>query len=551
VNLRDFQEEGIIPSTVNDGIIDLQYQGEAGALIAELSSVDENGSFVSPVPLTCNGQRLAEMAAWRTDGDWHSSLSIWNVAKEQMEVEIRISYPGGEYQLQKSIAPGATAMVSINELQQTQEPDSAGRRIPQDVISGGVSISSSNRVSGLVLNSMMVNPVTKTCAECGSYGYVRKCVLTDDINSTASIKYTIHRAVGESFGMYIVLTWSTGLPEVVDAVIISNTNPSVASVSGMSTVTTLSPGLTTLTGLTFYEYPLDRFCSVYGRLETAGDLQALRITFQKSDGTSLPSPFRVGISATTLGGVVHNRTQQVRVVVEPSSQAANVTVQVSNKLQLSNLNTSGGVITFGVVGVTKSDDPGDASIQVKRSGNTLSTAPVSIVVPAKVATPHDTQGGGVIIENRVLDASTSPAIIGLPSGQVQLSTIYVRILSITVRDQFDALIGDIYPGAEVSELSGGSYHSINQSLTTSSTYSDPVGVSLASSVVAAGSSAANSWPTQAKIPAPAGCFPDTQNIAVRVDGFNLNPAIANRMVEICGNGSSTTSPPVSLTITWP
>ena len=100
-----------------------------------------------------------------------------------------------------------------------------------------------------------------------------------------------------------------------------------------------------------------------------------------------------------------------------------------------------------------------AAITAKRSGSTLATKPVSVVVPGKVATPHDTMGQ-FVEANRVLDATTSPAIHDLPPGQVALATIYMRFLVITVKDQFGDLIGDVYKDAVVTETIGTSTVSI-------------------------------------------------------------------------------------------
>jgi len=152
----------------------------------------------------------------------------------------------------------------------------------------------------------------------------------------------------------------------------------------------------------------------------------------------------------------------------------------------------------------------------------------------------------------ITDATTSPATIGLQPGQVALATIYVRFLTVTVHDQFDDSLGDIYVNAEVSEVAGdGNYHSINQPLSASGTYLDPVGPSIGIRYVAAGSSEANNWPSAAKNPAPSGCNAETADVPVKVDGFLLNPSVETRTANLCGNGSSTTSPPVTLTISWP
>jgi hypothetical protein len=106
-------------------------------------------------------------------------------------------------------------------------------------------------------------------------------VLTDDINSIATTKYTIHRKVDEDFGMFIVVTWSTGAQEVVSVDIIQNTNPAVAQEIGTGQMTTLSAGTTTLTGRTFNTYPLNRLCTTFGRLQTSGDLKAVQLKVKR------------------------------------------------------------------------------------------------------------------------------------------------------------------------------------------------------------------------------------------------------------------------------
>ncbi len=281
----------------------------------------------------------------------------------------------------------------------------------------------------------------------------------------------------------------------------------------------------------------------------------LTVQFQKADGTALPTPFRVGKTGTVLSGTPINRKQSLKAMVTPAAEAANITIGVSNKLQKSNViaNPSTGIITFDVVGITQSMDPGDATITANRSGTAVKTAPVSVVVPNNVSATHDTNGGGVVIANRVLDATTAPPIVCLPAGQVKLFTMYLRNLSITVCDQFGDLIGSLYQGAEISEFASCAlqYLSINQQLSSASTYIDPVGWGTYGVTVAAGSSQATNWPSAGKVAASIGCLTGNQTIDVKVDGFLLTPSIVNRTVDICGNGSATTSPPVTLTITWP
>jgi hypothetical protein len=272
----------------------------------------------------------------------------------------------------------------------------------------------------------------------------------------------------------------------------------------------------------------------------------------------------------TLGNSVitpvrHDRTQQLLLLVTPPSAASNIDIVAEGSdghAQISNIianNPSPGFVTFSIVGTSKSLNQGDVTLKAKMKDSGTRIPPfaqVSVIVPHNISSMHDTTGR-LDIENRWLDDTTSPAIILLVPHTVELSTIYVRFLNIIVCDQFGALIGDVYgsPGAEVTEQApDGSWVTINQYLTTNSTYSDPVGdrVPRTPSVVAKGSSDATSWLGARLLPYPSGCPTFApQNISVRVDGFDLTPSVVDRRLALCGDGSSTGPPNVTITITWP
>jgi hypothetical protein len=278
-----------------------------------------------------------------------------------------------------------------------------------------------------------------------------------------------------------------------------------------------------------------------------GPDDCLNIRILKADGSELADPFRVGVTANG-----HDRSQQLKAQVFPFAEAANVTIEVSSGLTLSDVvpNSSTGVITFRVVGnlTAGSTNEGDQNITASHNVEPYFVRKnVTVVVPFQVGTPHDTAGGGVVVSNQVLGPTSSPAWYGLPAGQVFLATTYKRVLTITVWDKWNHAIGDLYGGAEISENLGSITATINQFLSSASTYSDPVGYAeprtSGPSVVAAGSADAVAWPSAPQVPLQGTVGPSAQNIDVFVDGFPLNPAIVNRTV--------TVSPPSSVTITWP
>ena len=108
-------------------------------------------------------------------------------------------------------------------------------------------------------------------------------------------------------------------------------------------------------------------------------------------------------------------------------------------------------------------------------------------------------------------------------------------------DQFGGSLGDIYEGAQIAEVLGGVTYGFYNNLSSSGKYLDPVGAGSEGDIVDAGSTVAATWYAQPMIPMSAKTT--SQNIPVKVDGFTLNPSIVNRVW--------TTTPPNTLTITWP
>jgi len=296
----------------------------------------------------------------------------------------------------------------------------------------------------------------------------------------------------------------------------------------------------------YYEYRRASDIISLGRTYDSESTPPLTVTITKADESALPNPFKLAKTGTLPGGgAAINRKQSLKATVNPANEVANITIEVTSKISISNVQTNSGkgYISFDVVGNSPSSNTscgGDSFIRAKRSGTVLVEKPTFISVPSKTATPHDTVG---IYEasNRVLHAGTSPSIFDLGEGNVALYTIYVRKLTITVKDQCNNLIGDLYAGASITETIGASNVPINQALTSSSTYSDPVGLGIRHSVVPAGSTAATNWPNQPLQPMVSSSA--SQFIAVQVDGFTLVPGIVDR--------SWTATPPNTLTITWP
>jgi hypothetical protein len=104
-------------------------------------------------------------------------------------------------------------------------------------------------------------------------------------------------------------------------------------------------------------------------LYAACPVTVITVSFQKQDGSSLPSTLKVGISATLLDGTtVHDRTQHLQALVTPHASVSQVTLTASSQLTMSVTSTdaTSGLIKFDIVGKTQSQDRGDATIWRQR-----------------------------------------------------------------------------------------------------------------------------------------------------------------------------------------
>lgn len=193
---------------------------------------------------------------------------------------------------------------------------------------------------------------------------------------------------------------------------------------------------------------------------------------------------------------------------------------------------------YGTAGTAPSMPNGDVKIEAKDGSAVLGSAMVIIEIPKAIGTPHPTFGPQAVSPaHYVLTSGSSPAGFGVPLGKELLDTAALDWMTIPVIDQFGKALSSVYKGAPVDEEEGSSWDPINQTMSASGTYQDPVYVYTSGQTVPVGNPNNVPWPA---LTSPQG--PYSASASVEVAGFQLNPAIVNRNVSYA-NGM--------LTITWP
>ncbi|MCP9495945.1 MAG: hypothetical protein MSG64_15970 [Pyrinomonadaceae bacterium MAG19_C2-C3] len=406
VNLLKYREDGTIPSWVSIGSIDLQYTGEGGEVIAELASVDQSGSMINPVPLSCRGGRALHMSFWRTDGDWQSSILIQNIAPEENDVEVTISYPGGIYVIERMLAAGATTEISVNQLQQSQEPDKSGRRIPKEAASGGMNLWSRNINDGLVINSMLVNPVTKTCGSCNGAGYATGAYLIESDAPYTATGFREH-FVGDRFSLRIEVRYSTGgsSQDSTNTSTTRSSNTAVARYDGA--IVANGVGSATISADTLQRYFRDYACSQSYPLTA-------RSTLTVNPAISSITPARGLIGNTiqiTINGDGFGATPKVNVpanggITVSNVSAANGGTQVKATFAIA-VDATGGDKAISVTAGGKTSNSKNFFVQVPTSFKVLSAS----VFPGQTANgapPSKPYGFALSIRYQVMDQATTP-----------------------------------------------------------------------------------------------------------------------------------------------
>jgi hypothetical protein len=547
------------PPPSADQVMSFAYFIEQGDMTSTIR-LNNNLPDVTEAIVTIFNHQGQAFTAPTLDEGFTTVLHLKNTIAKRAFALVQVRYTGGSYNLERlALQPFQTIAVDLRQLRDGQQADIRGDVMPKEVSSGQLvwfeetvgSLIGRNEVRNVAegwASSFSCGEMCP-CPPASSQTYLTPGASVGPMGGTAQFQAMEQRqdCRGTVFGPYNRTADSSW----------SSSNASVFMVNG-GLVSCLQPGSGTLMAQ-FQGTVYGQHCNaILITQRPTGPVTVVSVTIQKAGGSALPSPLRVGISATTLDNQAHDRSQQLQAVVTPADQAANVVIVPDDfgKLTGTRGQVSNGVIQFSIVGKVKSTNRGDRQIKALISGSLIASAPVSVVVPDKIATPHDTAGSGVMIENRALNETTSPALADIPSDQFALVTVYIRNLTIAVTDQFGDSIGDIYTGAEITERLANSVTPVklNQSLTTSSTYTDPVGGFPRSGIVIpANDPRINTWPSQPKIPAPSGTNTNPQTFSVFVDGFRLNPdpAVNNRTITVVGDGHSVTSPPVSVTITWP
>ncbi len=122
--------------------VEIAFDAAPGALIAQLTSVDQSGDYAFEVPIkdpAAIGEWPQGVYPWSLENGSATTLHLKNYTDKRQVAEVEIRYAGGSYEpKQLVLAPHETMAIDIRTLKDSKTPDEHGNTIPADITHGQI-----------------------------------------------------------------------------------------------------------------------------------------------------------------------------------------------------------------------------------------------------------------------------------------------------------------------------------------------------------------------------------------------------------------------------
>lgn len=121
--------------TVNDAGVDIDYDASPGAIIGQLTSLDQTGDYSFEVPIKdphAMNQLMEGINPWTLENGVNTILHLKNTTDKIANASAMLSFIGGTYSLgQIELQPYETISIDLEKLQTSQKPDMRGHVLPK------------------------------------------------------------------------------------------------------------------------------------------------------------------------------------------------------------------------------------------------------------------------------------------------------------------------------------------------------------------------------------------------------------------------------------
>jgi hypothetical protein len=132
-----------VPTPVKEAGVDIKYDAAPGAIMAQLTSIDQTGDYSFEVPIkdaAAANETMVGNYPWTIEDGTESVLHLKNTTADSVSAFMTLLFPGGEsYYLDPLVfKPYQSVAIDIQKIKESGKKDRVGRLFPKDAVSGQV-----------------------------------------------------------------------------------------------------------------------------------------------------------------------------------------------------------------------------------------------------------------------------------------------------------------------------------------------------------------------------------------------------------------------------
>lgn len=196
INLADYQKSGQMPADAAWATVRLGYTGRSADLVPVAVSYDNDNRYGLQTPFSEGIAHMWAGGMWHADPTHNTFITTGNGGSESTTAQVTLFYNNGKgkYRIEKMLSPSQQLWLDVGRLIRNQVPDSDGRTLPPDTMTGSYELRDLDHATvGLLYEGKLVIDKTYGHAAygCGSCcGYTTPELVPDPFAGPPGVGYT-------------------------------------------------------------------------------------------------------------------------------------------------------------------------------------------------------------------------------------------------------------------------------------------------------------------------------------------------------------------------
>jgi hypothetical protein len=210
--------------------LQLNSQGQSGALLAATGSVDEKNTYVFAVaPEGIAESQAKSISYWSTSNGDDTMVAVWNPSDEDQDFIFTLYFVGGHYGYPIHLGPRATRTFNVSEIVQNPTPDAEGNLVPTLMRQGSLEISGAEGEAQHILVAFSAATYNVQKATCGG-DHCRECTgpIGDELidygfnlpmSGTKQQNFYLRYTGGSTYDVTTRSTWTSSASDIASVTV--------------------------------------------------------------------------------------------------------------------------------------------------------------------------------------------------------------------------------------------------------------------------------------------------------------------------------------------